>query len=478
MEKYEARGWAALPVELQLQILHHVDRADLKHMRAVDKHGTAATSILFETTHLTPNTRSFSRAHQVATSALSANVRHVVYHVGIIEAVYSDFEAFANEVAKPRHPSLLAPIDEPTDTSTIVEEMYTCYLQETEAQAEFEFRDETLELRQLAHNFRNLESVSTVLDEYVPFTLPEGYIERRTGLPAVTFYEGKPFAKLFEATAESALTKIHAGALPWSFWTELHWTPRMSVRLACLRALHLGLYNADFIQNSDSRRTLQTLQKFLDACLNVESLSLDFDEIPFDISSKFNECISRTIYKTRFAKLVRLKLRGLITFEDKFVSFLAVHKSNLQSLHLSDLWIVQSPQSDDPVAVAMSVSLTGELYSSTRGSVVSAFQRIHDSCTLDHVVLEGNFTNRFDEAWYVDEAAKSKDCIRTRIESFLCRRGSFPFPAPAEYLRLQEESMLEYIQSATSDSTEVDEAEPYAMMYCDDSWQWCPELIW
>ncbi|KIW55035.1 hypothetical protein PV05_07351 [Exophiala xenobiotica] len=460
----DTKGWAALPFELQLIIASLLDRNDLKCLRSIhSRRGLAATAILFSTVHISPNTRSFARALQVAQEPhLASYVRRLVYHIGIIEAVYGTDTYYGEE-----------------DNFYEQVYQYECYLEEIDAQEAFLELDEIEELSRLTSRLNNLESIATIRDEYDPFLPPHGYIEQRTGLPAIGFFEGRPFASLFEATAGSSINKLQGEALSWGVFADVNALPDTSLRLGRLKELSLGLYITELSNCNDPRDTLQAMGHFLGHCTNLEALSLDFDEFPFDILSKYYECVSRaSLYKCRFPRLTRLSLRGLITYEDKFIYFLEAHSSTPVDLTLADLMVVGTSNEKDSVSSTLSASIVGEKYSSSTGSVVSVFQRIHDVCNLKRVRLRGNFTNRFDESWYVYESIS--EGFVPQIRRFLCRQGPSPFPALGEYCQMQEDTMKDW-DPPPYDPEDLGPngfgPHPAAEQFCDDSWEWCPELL-
>ncbi|KIW31798.1 uncharacterized protein PV07_03390 [Cladophialophora immunda] len=462
---------SALPFEVLHDILWRLDRNDLKSMRRVSRyHGGAATTILYNTIHISPNVRSIGRALKIALRQdLAAHVRNIVYHVGLIEAVYTK-EAFIAEVTKVTYN--LPPQQVDWDART--ERMYRCYLDETAAQEIFAELDEHQELSSLMSNFNHLTSIATVRDEYDPFSPPQGYIESRTGLPAAGFYEGSAFASLFEATAHSELASVHGDALSWDIFLGLNAQSTTPVRLDRLHDLHLGLYNSELHHYHDPVVVLPELRRFLRLCGNLEMLSLDLDEFPLARTEQFLECVSReALYKCHFPRLSCLKLRGLISFEERLMRFLESHSKTLRALELADLMVVRRSTVDNDVSAVMSTYTLNDDRAEHQASIVSVFQKIHDLCKLDRAKVAGNFTNRYDEAWYVTETVQ--EGFVSRIQRFLCRQGPSPFPPWPRYQRMQEASTAN--SRVTAEVGDSFELEPAAMQFCDETWEWCPELL-
>ncbi|KIX94519.1 uncharacterized protein Z520_09905 [Fonsecaea multimorphosa CBS 102226] len=470
--------WYTLPFELQQDILCRLGRDDLKSVRQINRYSNGiATPVLYNTVHISPNTQSFGRALRIARrKRFAAHVRHIVYHVGLIESDYTR-EEFFNEVTTKAFVASHLSSQNLDQESLTTEKMYQCYLEETAAQEAFYDLDEFQELFRLTRRFTRLTSIATIRDEYDPFSPPQGYIESRTGLPAAGFHKGCAFVSLFEATAQSHLTTVHGDDLPWGTFLRLNALPSTPLRLERLRALHLGLYKSSLHPDPyhDPMVVLPALRRFLRLCGNLGMLSLDFDELPVDRTYQFLECISReALYKCHFPRLSCLKLRGLMTLEEPFIRFLQSHSNTLRALELADLMIVRSRSMDDDdfVPVVSTLDLNDD-HTWQQASIVSAFQKIHNFCKLDRVQLGGNFTNTYDEAWYVTKIVQ--EGIVSRIQHFLCRQGPSPFPPLARYLRMQEISVAKSrVALQEDDSLEL---EPAAKQFCDKTWEWCPELL-
>jgi hypothetical protein len=430
--------------------------------------------------HIRPDTRSFACALQVAQKDnLASHVRRLVYHATIVEdhdeemsnplSGYGvglvDRSGFIESIPEWYREAIEARI-------AYVEDNQECYWEAMKAQRAFADLDELEELSRLTSRLTNLESIATVRDKSAPSQHLEGGIEHPTGLRATDFFEGRPFASLFEATASLPIKRLHGELVPWDVFADINAISDTTLRLGRLRELSMDLYQMGLERCSDQRGTLQAMRLFLSHCTHLEALSIDFDECSYGSESKFLECISRaTLYKCRFPRLARLTLQGLVTYEDKFIRFLKKHSSTLEDLMLADLMLVQSSNEDDPLSSESATSITGEKYSSSIGSVVSVFQRIHDVCYLKRVRLMRHFTNRFDEAWDFHE--QISEGFVPRIRRFLCRQGPSPFPPLAEYLQMQKDSM----KDRDSPVYNRDGPNPAAKQFCDDSCGWERELL-
>ncbi|KAK5198007.1 hypothetical protein LTR99_009425 [Exophiala xenobiotica] len=427
--------------------------------------------------HIRPDTRSFARALQIAQKDnLASRVRRLVYHATIVEN-------HDEEMSNPLSDYGVESIDHIDFVEDIpewyrevieakiayVENNQECYWEAIKAQGAFAELDEPEELSRLTSRLNNLESIATVRDVSGPIG---GYVKHPTGLRATDFIEGRSFASLFEATASLSIKRLHGELVPWDFFADVNALPDTTLRLSGLRELSLDLHQMGLENCSDQRGTLQAVRIFLSHCSNLEALSIDFDEFPYGSESKFLECVSRaTLYKCRYPRLARLTLQGLVTYEDKFIRFLKKHSSTLEDLMLADLMLVQSSNEDDPLSSESATSITGEKYSSSIGSVVSVFQKIHDVCYLKRVRLMRHFTNNFDEAWDFHEPIS--EGLVPRIRRFLCRQGPSPFPPLAEYLQMQKDSMKDRDSSVHN----RDGPDPAAKQFCDDSCGWEPNLI-
>ena len=352
--------------------------------------------------------------------------------------------------------------------------MYECYLQETRAQDPFLQLNELEELSRLTTSLTKLESISTMRDEYDPFSPPHGFIEQCTGFPASGLYAGRPFASIFAASSHLPLLKMHVDALPWYIFSELIEMPGTAQRLNRLQELHVGLYNTEFINYRD-RDALRSLRRFFEQCNKLEKISLDLVELPFFLGEwRFwgLEAVPRgALYRFCFPRLASLQLRGCITLQSRLVTFLEAHSPTLEILELADLMLVRRH-----FAVAdidMSRFNAEDHTSFHHSSILSLFQSIYDICRLRKVRIRGNFTNRYDEAWYVNDSVK--EGFVPKLQRFLCRQGPWPFPPLSKYQRMQADSMATH--ESPAEEADGAEPEPAAMQFCDDTLEWCPELL-
>ena len=504
-----------LPTELKLQIFEYTDRVALKSLRLLDKfHHSIATPALFGTVHIRPTALSFKRANKLAGNKdLAKHVTRLVYHVGKLSGSYtSSNEHFRSDLTGSFHRGLL-PRDNKPISEDYLQQKWKNYLEEIRAQQDFEVLDEMIQLKLLLLKLPFLDSVVALLDEYHPFEKLDGYIEQRTGMP--TQIDDTPHTdRLLRLIPILALRSLELGVLGWGFFLQnvdmagqllssgQHYFPKYladrTITPWNLQNLHLGLYNSEYFRYQDVFGVGPTaLGNFLlNFSLNVSSLSLDFDELPFKIWQKslFPKLmkISDAIFMHTWPSLVRLSLRGIIAKEDDLVHFLSRHAPTLKDLSLGDVEIAnqvnfnaQDPYPPNHFAITNSAP-------SSPGSVISLFYRLHASrLRLHRCSLHGVFTNRFTEAFYASPhptitnpatAARTDDTgLRARFEAFLCHASASPYPRWPTYHVLHGPIYDLKAQAGMEQAlrAELEEAQsvPVRAEWCDGSWEWCPDLL-
>lgn len=446
-----------LPTEIITIIAAHAERDELKALRLTNHFlSEAATKILFQEIHISPNSRSFDRALAVAECPqLHHLIKSLVYHLGTLGEIYSGFEAFRHEYYSTRKRPSSKDVYDPTKITAEVLWCYNCWLEEIDGENTFSsIRDEADELSRLCDQLPQLEAIATVLDDVDPFSEPTDYIGKRTGMHLSNFTNDVHFARLFTASLGKPLRKVSGRSISWQDLTTLVSNHQVAVqeRLGSLKYLELGLYNAENEYNSDDEEqgkhatqveALIALDSILDSAKALTTLKLDFDELPYESAAYDMLPITHTIFRYHWPALQELKLEAICAEEGELLNFLSAHKTSLKRLQLGDIELVNSP--------------------GYKASILRLFRDIRNSLRLHACTLTGNFTNRLDQAWYVDTECKDDKCVRNLMEADMCNWTSPPETTGfvGYYWRRWFECQLE----ADFES------------FCDESWQWCPELL-
>ena len=438
-----------LPTELCLLVTSFVDRETLKALRLTSHDFLpSATEILYREMHLSPNSHSFDRAHEVATRRhLSEHVKSLVYHFGMLGDYYPGFDAFKHEYFAARKPG---EIHDPSEVTADVLLSYGAWLEEIDAQRTFDLRDEKDELQTICDRLPNLEVISTLLDEVESMTNPQDYFGRRTGMFAGEDDGSGRFANLFGATMSKPLKKISARSIQWfdmlTIQSMLVDPASRSLAQQCLqtiRYLEIGIYNPlnrveD--ENGNVRSNAQALGSVLSAAQNLEVLRLDFDELPFDSHADDMLPLSNTIFKHHWPALKELKLEAICTYEEVLLDFLCAHSKSLCELQLGDIELVKlDTEQRCP-------------------SILRLFRGIKECLKLTSCTITGNFTNRIDQAWYVDTEIYQPDCLRDSIQQYMCQNLA----------KTVGGHLVDHWLQTPSTTFEP---------FCDDSFYWCPELL-
>lgn len=459
---------AQLPAEILFLVAAHCGRDELKSLRLTD-HAflTAATEHLFRELHISPNTLSFDRAHNVTEhSHLGKHVKSLVYHYGLLEDAYPDLEAFRREW---RPAGASDTLRDPSELIASVERSYQCYLEETSGQRDFqEVRKEEDELKRLAACLpNNLESISTLLDDVKPFTELHDYIGSRVGMAAAAddYGDGR-FCKLFKAVADKSLRKVSARSLQWPDLEFINGPPGEEIRqyrrcLRKLKYLEMGIYNAlndfEFEDDEDKDEYMYSVDKlgiFLREASSLTTLKLDFEELPFESHADEMLPISYTIFKYRWPELRELKLEAVCAHEHGLVSFLASHQGTLEKLCLGDIELVEEQ--------------------GKASSVLTLFQAIRESLRLRECKITGNFTNRVDQAWYVDTEYHRQNCFRDQLEAYMTRRDLHDM---ADMQALPDNEIQKCWDTGVRLELWLHKVTDTYPLFCDGSWYWCPELL-
>lgn len=454
-----------LPAEILELIAAHSKREDLKALRLADRaFSTVVTAKLFEEMHISPNSYSFDRAHCVAgQSQLSRHVRSLVYHFGKLAEVYVGFDAFKREYFAARRTGVM---HDPYEVTSEVLWSYNCWLEEIDAQRTFELRYEAEELCDLCDRLPRLEAISTVLDEANPFGDQEDYIGKRTGMAAIEDDGWSRFPRLFTAAIGKPLHKISARSIQWHNLGFMEEGSDEEIRasqdcLSRLRFLELGIYRTphDFENESgDEPDKVEYLHHvdLLDAVLQqahrLEVLKLDFDELPFESQTQTMLPVSRAIFKHQWPRLRELKLEAICVYEDEFCDFLLGHRATLKRLCIGDIELASRAE-EIP-------------------SILSVFLRIRGFLCLQSCKITGNFTNRTNQAWYVDTEYDYPGCLRDQLEGYLC--GVSTKTSNIEGGDAEKESLWQ--SGAQLELWLHKMGEDYEALQ-DDSWQWAPELL-
>jgi len=457
---------AQLPAEILFLVAAHCGRDELKSLRLADRAFlTVATEHLFREIHISPNTLSFDRAHSVTEhDHLGKHAKSLVYHFGLLEDAYSDLEAFRREW---RFTQTLGETREPSAVTANVEQSYQCYLVEIGGQRDFEeVRKEADELKRLAARLPNLESISTLLDDVKPFTELHDYIGKRVGMAAADDYGDGRFCKLFKAVADKSLRKVSARSLQWPdlYFIEEMLGEDITRYQRCLRKLEyleMGIYNAlnDFEIGEDEEKdeymyNVDKLDAFLREASKLTTLKLDFEELPFESHADEMLPISQTIFKHQWPGLRELKLEAICAHETALVRFLDSHKVSLEKLCLGDRELARE---GDKVP-----------------SILTMFQSIRESLRLRECRITGNFTNRIDQAWYVDTEYRQQNCFRDQLEAYLSGQDQRP---GADIKNASDHEIEQYWNVGVRLELWLAKVTDDYEAFCDNSWYWCPELL-
>ncbi|KAJ9662164.1 hypothetical protein H2198_001515 [Neophaeococcomyces mojaviensis] len=449
---------AYLPTEIIDLIAIYAERDDLKALRLTNSFFlNATTKVLYKEIHISQNSRSFDRAFEVAESPkLHSLVKSLVYHLGTLGEVYSGFEAFRHEYYSTRRRPNSSDVYDPTKITADVLWCYSCWLEEIDGENTFSsIRDEAYELRRLCEQLPHLDSIATVLDDVDPFSEPTDYIGKRTGMHLSNFTNDIHFARLFAASSEKPLHKVSGRSISWRDLRtlQLNQSVALKQRLGQLKFLELGLYNAenehDTVSWEEEKRltqieALDALGAVLDSAKFLTTLKLDFVELPYESAVDEMLPVSRTIFRHHWPILQKLKLEAICADECELLNFLTAHKASLRELQLGDIELANSLE--------------------TRASVLRLFNGVRKSLRLRTCTITGNFTNRLDQAWYVDTECEQPECIREQLEIYMCNSSSRA--ATNELTSLYARRWVEN-----------SELELEFENFCDESWQWCPELL-
>lgn len=342
-----------------------------------------------------------------------------------------------------------------------------------DGQRTFEYQDEEEELKALCCRLPNLESISTLLDDVQPFSELNDYIGRRTGMAAVTDEGEARFTKLFKAVGPHTLRKLSAKSIQWMDLKLLGESPPDAVEnyQICLRGLkyfEIGLYSISSIWQLEEDENMEEfvncincLDRLLKQTSHITTLKLDFEELPFESHAVEMLPISKTIFDNYWPMLQELKLEAVCALEDELFNFLHAHRNSLERLCIGDIELVKQD--------------------STVPSILRLFQRLRESLNLRCCKITGNFTNRIDQAWYVDIECKQPNCLHDQFEAYLCRASTRAIghsssgdeegmdqaqrPKPADL------DLGPWVRGASSEIPLDYEA------LSDVSWYWCPELL-
>lgn len=455
-----------LPAELTALIANYLARDELKALRLTDHAFSAvATTKLFEQIHISPNSHSFDRAHHVAGQIhLSKHVRGVVYHFGRLKEVYAGFDAFKSEyfAKRPRY----ARVHDPYEISPEVLWCYNCWLEEIYAQRSFDLRYEAEELCNLCDQLPRLEAISTVLDEANPFGDQDDYIGKRTGMPANEDDGWWRFPRLFSAAIKKPLQKTSARSIQWhnlGFMEEGSDNEIKDSRncLSRLTFLELGFYRSqndfenDHGEDVDKVEYLHHLDLFdsvLSCASQLDTLKLDFDELPFESQADAMLPVSKTIFKRHWPRLKELKLEAICVYQEDICSFLSLHQATLKALHIGDVELVSNSE-ETP-------------------SILRMFTKFRQSLRLTRCRITGNFTNRVDQAWYVDIEYERPGCLRDQLERYIC--GGIAAVSESEVSADENTGLT---QSSEHLELWLHRMQSDYEAFQDDSWQWAPELL-
>lgn len=455
---------ARLPSELLGLVAAHCERDGLKSLRLTNHaFSHVATTKLFEELHISPNSSSFDRAHEIASkSDLSQHVRSLVYHFGKLADVYAGFDSFKYEYYATRQTKSG---QEQYELNAEVLWNYNCWLEEIDAQRTFELRDEAEELCDLCQRLPRLEAISTILDEANIFGDQDDFIGKRTGMAAIEDDGYMRFGSLFVAVVNKPLRKISARSIQWHDLEILGEDSdrENKDRQKCwskLKFLEIGIYRAplddeDETENYGEERLHQVslLNSILGCAQQLETLRLDFDELPFESQPEETLPVSKAIFSHHWPRLRELKLEALCVYQNDICDFLSDHRATLTTLHIGDIELKSDKEQEIP-------------------SILGFFRQLREILQLRSCRITGVFTNRIDQGWYVNTEYNGQGCIRDRLEDFICGVNT----TTSETISNEAEDVASQSPNVCSDTwlhPTGEHCEPFE----DGSWQWAPELL-
>lgn len=454
---------ARLPAELFSLVVAYCGREDLKALR-LTTHALSdiATRKLLEEMHISPNSASFARAHCISQEThLSQHIRSLIYHFGKLADVYAGFDSFKYEYYSTRQSQ---PAYDPYELNAEVLWNYNCWLEELDAQRTFDLRDEAEELRDLCSSLPQLEAISTRLDEANVFGDQDDYIGKRTGMAAIEDDGEFRFSRLFAAAVDKPLRKISARCIQWQDLEFMEDCDHINIAATqdCLNKLdflEIGIYRApldlDNEPESERQERLHRVNLFdsvLRHARSLQTLRLDFDELPFQSEPQETLPVSRAIFSHHWPRLQDLKLEALCVDDEELCDFLFSHHTTLTSLCLGDIELLSR---EDGVP-----------------SVLSLFVRLHGFLRLRTCKITGNFTNRINQGWYVDTEHKQPGCLRDQLEEFL--RGT---TTSSHSNAINNHGQDDPGNTDGSLKSWLHKIEGQYEAFEDGSWQWAPELL-
>lgn len=467
MESPEYFAFDHLPQEIQNGIFSCItptwSHSDLHNIRLVNhSFNIAITPILLHTLHLSRNNLSLDRLVKVYESpTLARHVRSIffdrrVWHFNLQEESQVTFPSFCDtlrfDLAKCWPDEFPRPSRRVKDILKGIppEQLQTWYeAAVAESIADQEARhdvDWTASLPAIFHQFPNLESME--LTHYEDRTQNTEFVQRRTGLTGMNsvHFNLFIFSDLIKLAVQSG-KKLKSLSL-----SHIHPPDILEVEgeLEILKTVENLRFKLDhnFISNEETNASAALLL-LLKACTQLKSLALEFCQ-RCNAEKQQLYSISEAITKHPMPYLQELELASLNMDQEPFLEFLEAHNGTLRSLRLCNWWIEGNPE-----------------------DIIQAFWKIPQVNTLSHVTLEGRFQTRKDQDFHGWEAVNRQSIktkllpgedVLSRLETFLCRRGPFPFSDTVKEM-LGDQLLDTFSTGVLNDTDALDISE-------DATWKW------
>jgi hypothetical protein len=406
-----------IPLELQLQVVKHLNFDDLKQWRLVSKDWqTRAAECLFKVLHVAPNTKSFDHATSVAEHhVLSRMVDALIFHSAMLGRAQSlsSPETLREIVliARALKHGASVGVDELSDALSDVDEdrireFYEAYKLEIHSQTDFVTKVAPGSVGVLIQKLPNIQGlkICACMQRKIDGIF-SSHSSRRVTLPAeIDVYCNRSFLVLPDlfprrSKEEQPYPEHLDGKISSLRHFDVHIPPMWEVmQLGFLRRQHISL--TSFLGRTQSLSSLT---------LNFAPLWRDGGEVKTAIE------ISHHLFtNVKLSQLHTLSLTGTIARESLLAQFICAHKKTIRTLYLADItmdwidhgwysWFSSSPQRPE------------------LDSFYRLFKEIHDHCELANATLSGRFHNGNGEEWLAYPKFR-RPCIRAEIEDYLSHR--------------------------------------------------------
>lgn len=406
-----------LPHELAARIVDYLDRPALRHVRFQNKrYASLAQPILLQQLHLSPNSRSFERAAKIANCPeLSRHVRDLVYHVnkhGSDTEVQQRYETFCYDTS-----------DSQVQGWAVLEtlmQLHQDFLDELRTERVFRCSQTEIPLlTTLMPKLRSLQSV-WILDDWSASEATHAYFSHFKVTEKLRMQQNmtngnlsKHVVSVLRAAHDSgtSLRAVHTSGVGCEFFDHIKFYMHDQIREQAKTFKELELVVTGHKYTSNNVHI--GLKHLLESAANLETISLDLDEWDvdpdFSVTGNPNKALAIPLLGGTWAQLRDVGLASISADEDSLINFFTAHSATLRTVRLSNLEIGRHGRH--------------ERRRNKQGSVISFLIRLRECTTLECIHLRGSFSNRFDEAWYVDEGQASDNCLRARIERHIAHQA-------------------------------------------------------